>query len=135
MTVTSTSSAGTTARSLIPDTGEGLSTVLASTDSDAKQRSVALGDLDADGDLDIVVATTVKRTRSIEKLRWGFRAESWWSFASGSRTQSVALADLDGDGDLDCCGNSAEGYLLESAIHLGLEASWFSRESMDENTT
>jgi hypothetical protein len=61
------------------------------------------GDVDGDGDLDIVVGNAVKPSRYY--LNNGtsdpFNGVSGKDFGSGDPTNSIALGDMDGDGDLD----------------------------------
>jgi subtilisin family serine protease len=61
--------------------------------------SPALGDLDHDGRLEIVLAST--RPSGLHVLQWdGFEADGWPidAFHYGSSRVGVALADIDGDG-------------------------------------
>jgi hypothetical protein len=93
---------------------------------EAKSRSVELGDLDNDGDLDAVVAADSA-------------THVWWNDGQGQFTESpqpivsggnaLALGDLDGDHDLDLMVvsngahhvwfNTGEGQFLDSQQRLG----------------
>ncbi len=69
---------------------------------------VALGDLDGDGDLDLVTATESAIDRVYRNDGSGRFAEVAGGLASGGgRSQTCALADVDGDGDLDVALGSA----------------------------
>ena len=67
---------------------------------------VALGDIDGDGDLDVVTANTSANSVSV-RLNSGLHSGNFVAptpnaeIAVGSDPQQVLLADVDGDGDLD----------------------------------
>ncbi|MDO7877543.1 FG-GAP-like repeat-containing protein [Hymenobacter sp. ASUV-10] len=73
----------------------------------AYPESLALGDIDSDGDLDLVVASSSSMVQSASvRLNDGtgqFGGTQQVSFG-GTGLRDVALADLDGDGDLDLLG-------------------------------
>ena len=80
--------------------------------SDADEtRSVALGDVDGDGDLDVVFGSLISANRLYRNDgRGNFVDVSATSLpVDADMTQAVALGDVDGDGDLDLvCGNHGQ---------------------------
>ncbi|MBN2069895.1 MAG: VCBS repeat-containing protein [Candidatus Krumholzibacteriota bacterium] len=74
----------------------------------AQVYSVALGDIDSDGDLDLVSGSS-----SSNKLYLNDGGVFQWAWSSQWEdiTKWVALGDIDGDGDLDLvCGNDRGGF-------------------------
>ncbi|HEX6940948.1 MAG TPA: VCBS repeat-containing protein [Longimicrobiales bacterium] len=65
--------------------------------------SVALGDLNGDGDLDLVTANQTSHTVSVllKKDDGSLDSDTAYGVGAGTGPVSVALGDLDGDGDLD----------------------------------
>jgi predicted nucleotidyltransferase len=63
-------------------------------------RFVALGDVNADGDLDIVVGNFIQANQVLFNDGFGFFTNSGQNLGNFN-TVSVALGDVDGDGDLD----------------------------------
>jgi hypothetical protein len=79
-----------------------------------------LGDVDADGDLDLVCANYPQSNALYLNEGHSLSTGPTMLLASGSRTRSVALGDIDGDGYLDLvCGNWQQGttiYLNEGGL-------------------
>ncbi|MCP4543439.1 MAG: DUF11 domain-containing protein [Chloroflexi bacterium] len=74
---------------------------------------IALGDMDADGDLDVAVGNLMQQNGVYLNAGDGTFPISQ-TFGTGSdRTNSVALGDMDGDGDLDIVvGNQGESDMV-----------------------
>jgi hypothetical protein len=66
----------------------------------ALSNSVALGDLDGDGDADLVVGSTIRASNVLLNSGNGTFV-STPDVPTGANTAAVTLADVDGDGDLD----------------------------------
>jgi hypothetical protein len=70
-------------------------------------QNVALGDVDGDGDLDVVTANLLNNTASVRLNGGDDSGSNTGLFSQGStlpvgtRPFSIALGDVDGDGDLD----------------------------------
>ncbi|MGD9099002.1 MAG: FG-GAP-like repeat-containing protein, partial [Anaerolineae bacterium] len=64
---------------------------------------IALGDVDGDGDLDVLVANAGNQPQDVylNDGSGAFSAHSVSPTFGGGRSESVALGDVDGDGDLD----------------------------------
>jgi hypothetical protein len=74
---------------------------------------VALGDVDGDGDLDLVCGNYLERSTLYVNEGGTFSTPPAWSSGPVDWTTTVALGDVDGDGDLDLvCGNSARRSTL-----------------------
>ncbi len=64
-------------------------------------RSVAVGDVDADGDLDLLTANSGDGTVGVRLNNGAGAFSGTVGVPAGSQPYSVALGDVDGDGDLD----------------------------------
>ena len=67
----------------------------------AVSQSVALGDLDGDGDLDAMVANSADEPNTVWINDGNGTFENSGQALGNSKSYSVALGDLDNDGDLD----------------------------------
>jgi hypothetical protein len=63
--------------------------------------SVAWGDWDGDGDLDLAVGNSGQPNRLYRNDGGALTASAVWSSVEADNTESVAWGDYDGDGDLD----------------------------------
>jgi hypothetical protein len=74
---------------------------------------VALGDVDNDGDLDVVSGNYFQSSTLYLNQGGTLASTPAWSSGPAPGTLSVALGDVDGDGYLDLvCGNSGDGTTL-----------------------
>jgi hypothetical protein len=103
---------------------------------DDDNRSLSMGDLDGDGDLDAFVGGYAAYGRVFLNDGTGVYTDTGQSVGSGL-SLGVPLGDLDGDGDLDvfeaCAGNQPNrvwwndgaGYFTDSGQRLGNSGSFF----------
>jgi len=80
-------------------------------------RSVAVGDLDGDGALDLAVANWLSDNVSVLLGNGDGTFQEALYFSTGSRPNSVAVADLDGDNVLDLALTSVSGDSLSVLIN------------------
>jgi hypothetical protein len=91
-------------------------------------RSVAVGDVNGDGYLDLVCGNYGKSTTLYLNDGGALQADPAWSAGALEKTNCVALGDVDGDGDLDLvCGSNGQSVLyLNDDGTLQVEPAWSS---------
>jgi PKD repeat protein/phosphodiesterase/alkaline phosphatase D-like protein len=103
--------------------------------SDATQ-SLAAGDVDADGDLDIAVGNTSNQQNVIYVNDGSGDFSTSTNFGTGTESSwSVGFADVDGDGDLDVgVGNNTGGSGPQNVVYLNDGSGNFSGGSKNFGT-
>jgi len=85
--------------------------------------AVTVGDVDSDGDLDIITANNVANTASIRLNDGSGVFTGTQEISVGIRPTSVAVGDVDGDGDLDLLtsnGNFSSGLARPGTVSVRL---------------
>jgi hypothetical protein len=99
-------------------------------------KSMAWGDFDSDGDLDLAIGNYGQPNRLYRNDNGSLATEPVWSSTESDDTTSIAWGDYEGDGDLDLAvGNYGQPnrlYRNDNGV-LTNDAAWFSAES--DNTT
>jgi len=100
-------------------------------------RSIALGDVDGDGDLDVLVGAAGQNRLGLNNAAGVFADATSQLPAALDETRSVALGDVDGDGDLDAfiangvspgwqvnslLLNDGSGFFVDATSQLPLQA-------------
>ena len=103
--------------------------------------SVAAGDLDLDGRLDLVFGTTTINAAHFGDVDGISSAPKWETESGHLTTNGIALGDIDRDGDLDVvCGNSGIGSKQPNRLYLNdhgvvsTAPSWSEAESTSTGT-
>ncbi|MBD1211072.1 MAG: VCBS repeat-containing protein, partial [Ignavibacteria bacterium] len=84
-------------------------------------RSVAFGDVDGDGDLDVATANFASNNASVllNNGSGGYTAAVGSPFAVGTNPFSVAFGDVDGDGDMDVATANANSNNVSILLNNG----------------
>ncbi len=108
---------GTPKRLTCPATTANFSAIW-STEADHNSSSLAWGDVDNDGDLDLIVGNTDDEPLQLFRNDDGVLTTSAvWTSAEADRTYSVAWGDYDNDGDLDLAVGNGDISMPTSQSH------------------
>jgi hypothetical protein len=80
--------------------------------------SPAVGDIDRDGKLEVVVGTAAYPDYAVHVIRADGTPMPGWPQPTGPIYSSPALADLDGDGRLEIIAQEGEYYALGNLLHV-----------------
>lgn len=98
--------------------------------------SVAWGDMDGDGDLDLATGNTTQSNRVYCNVDGILERHDCWRSIEADRTRSVAWGDMDGDGDLDLAVGNQESpnqIYLNYGNRLSERAVWHSADQNDQS--
>jgi len=97
-------------------------------------QSVAWGDMDGDGDLDLATGNKTQSNRVYCNVDGMLETQDCWRSIEAERTRSVAWGDMDGDGDLDLAVGNQEApnqIYLNRGKRLSERAAWHSDDRND----